>query len=49
MQEIKTGPVAQKKSSGGATQAVKMILAWVGGAAADAAAPPTHAKIIITA
>ena len=37
MQEIKTGPVAPKKSSGGAAQAVTMILAWVGGAAAAAA------------
>jgi len=37
MPEIKTGPVAPKKSSGGATQALVMIIAWVGGAAAAAA------------
>ena len=37
MQEIETGPVAPKKSSGGAAQALTMIVAWVGGAAAAAA------------
>ena len=37
MQEIETGPVAPKKSSGGVAQALTMIVAWVGGAAAAAA------------
>ena len=37
MDEIETGPVAPRKSSGGAGQALAMIIAWVGGAAAAAA------------